>query len=316
MLNTSLIKNNNNAFADAVIEGLNKTQKQIPSRYLYDKRGSELFEDITDLEEYYPTRTEISILKEYDDEITELSGDNVNLIEFGSGSSKKTKILIRAIEDLQSYIPIDISKSALDEAEKELQNEFPDLDISTLHADFNKPVTLPVSKSNTFLLGFFPGSTLGNFEYTSAVTFLKNVKKILGKNSALLIGIDLQKDPDVLIPAYDDASGVTASFNLNLLERINKELDADFNLEAYEHKAIYNDKFKRIEMHIISLKDQAVTILGNKFIFDRGETIHTENSHKYTIKSFSELAESGGWKVTKHWTDGKDLFSLHYLTPM
>ncbi len=302
-------------FAHAVLSGLDNQQKKIPSRFLYDTKGSELFEDITNVEEYYPTRTEITILQKSVAEIAKITDEKTILIEFGSGSSKKTPLLIEALHNLEAYIPIDISNSALIDATKYLQRRFQDLEIIPLHADFTQEIKLPPIKSGFFNLGFFPGSTLGNFEKHEAIEFLKTAKQILGENCGLIIGIDLQKCPEILIPAYDDSSGVTASFNLNLLSRINRELDGNFDINAYEHKAIYNEHSKRIEMHIESLTNQTVNILGYKFEFEKGETIHTENSHKYSIESFKQLASEADWSVLKHWTDKENLFSLHYLIP-
>lgn len=303
-----------NEFATEVLEGLEGDSKTIPCRFLYDSKGSRLFEEITDLEEYYPTRTEIKLLKAHSEEIAEIAGRNVTLIEFGSGSSKKTRYVIEALQNISSYVPIDISSSALEEAEHDLQKHFPDLKISPLHADFLQPMNIPNPESN-YNLGFFPGSTIGNFEKPDAIHFLTRAREILGNNSGLVIGVDLQKDLDILIPAYDDSEGVTAAFNLNILARINRELDGNIDLDRFRHKAIYNREAQRIEMHLESLHDQNASILGKKISFTKGETIHTENSHKYTIESFQSLAQKAGWKPLNHWTDQAKLFSIHYLLP-
>ena len=302
-------------FADAVLTGLGQQSKKIPSRFLYDARGSELFEEITELEEYYPTRTEIGLLERHARDIAELAGAQSALIEFGSGSSKKTKILIEALGDLTAYIPIDISESALEEAKEHLKRKFPHLVVLPIHADFNHPVHLPHKFERVYRLGFFPGSTIGNFEHGNAINFLKRIRTILGTNSGLVIGADLQKDLDILIPAYDDAAGVTAEFNLNLLNRINRELDGNFNIDSFAHKIVYNSKLERIEMHLESLKRQKIQILNETISFEKGERIHTENSHKYTLESFGDLVNEAGWSICHTWTDKEDLFSVHYLEP-
>ncbi|MGH1349953.1 MAG: L-histidine N(alpha)-methyltransferase [Methyloligellaceae bacterium] len=309
------INSHDDEFALEVINGLQQKNKAIPSRFLYDYKGSVLFEEITDLKEYYPTRTEISLLKTYSDEIATIAGGNVALIEFGSGSSKKTKYVINSLDQVHSYVPIDISSSALDDAKDDLQDCFPDIDINPIHADFTQPFDLPELLKENYHLGFFPGSTIGNFVPEDAIEFLKSAKEILGSKSGLVIGVDLLKSPDILIPAYDDAEGVTAAFNLNLLARINRELGGDIDVSAFRHKAIYNSQAQRIEMHLESLVDQNASILGQDFSFTKGESIHTENSHKYTTDSFCALAEAAGWKRLKYWTDQANLFSIHYLVP-
>ncbi len=313
--NISAISPQSHEFATEVLQGLDSDNKTLPCRFLYDSKGSELFEEITDLDEYYPTRTEITLLQTHAREIAEIAGENTTLIEFGSGSSRKTKYLIKSLEDISSYIPIDISSSALKEAEQDLQSHFPDLEISPLHADFLKPMEIQDNEDSSYRLGFFPGSTIGNFEKDDAITFLRTAREILGNESGLIIGVDLQKDLDILIPAYNDAKGVTAEFNLNILRRINNELDGNIDLETFRHKAIYNKQAQRIEMHLESQKDQNTSILGKNISFSKGETIHTENSHKYTIESFRNLAQKAGWKPLKHWTDQAKLFSIHYLLP-
>ncbi len=313
--NISAISPQSHEFATEVLQGLDSDNKTLPCRFLYDSKGSELFEEITDLDEYYPTRTEITLLQTHAREIAEIAGENTTLIEFGSGSSRKTKYLIKSLEDISSYIPIDISSSALKEAEQDLQSHFPELEISPLHADFLKPMEIQDNEDSSYRLGFFPGSTIGNFEKDDAITFLRTAREILGNESGLIIGVDLQKDLDILIPAYNDAKGVTAEFNLNILRRINNELDGNIDLETFRHKAIYNKQAQRIEMHLESQKDQNTSILGKNISFSKGETIHTENSHKYTIESFRNLAQKAGWKPLKHWTDQAKLFSIHYLLP-
>ncbi|MEM7619893.1 MAG: L-histidine N(alpha)-methyltransferase [Pseudomonadota bacterium] len=302
-------------FASAVIEGLGATQKNIPCQYLYDAAGSDLFEDLTYLEEYYPTRTEIALLEKHAGDIAEMTDDGALLVEFGSGSSRKTNILLEEMKNIAAYIPIDISDAALEDAEGRLNTQFPKLKVIPIHTDFNQDVDLPEDYSSAYRLGFFPGSTLGNFERDKARQFLEHSRGILGPKSGFIIGVDLQKDPSVLVPAYDDAKGVTAKFNLNVLNRINSDLDGTFDLDKFRHRAIYNEQEARVEMHIESLEDQEVKVLGQSVNFAQGETIHTENSHKYTVASFEKLAAAAGWSVVQTWIDDGQLFSVHYLRP-
>lgn len=300
-------------FAEAVLLGLSQKPKSIPCRYFYDARGSELFEQITGLPEYYPTRTEIALLETHRQEIAALAGPGVCLVEFGSGSSRKTDILIEAMPDLSGYVPIDISGAALSHAASRLAQRFPSLRVAPVHADFNAMRDLPKPLRPLRKLGFFPGSTIGNFDRSEAVAFLQRAAQLLGRNSGFLIGVDLDKSADVLIPAYDDAAGVTAAFNLNLLERINRELEGSFDLSGFAHEAIYNAAKRRIEIYLRSLKQQDVHIFGETFAFAAGERIHTENSHKYTVEGFIALAREAGWCSTHVWTDAGQNFSLHYL---
>ncbi|NJM34632.1 MAG: L-histidine N(alpha)-methyltransferase [Rhodomicrobium sp.] len=302
-------------FADAVLTGLRGTPKSIPSRFFYDARGSELFEEITELEEYYPTRAEIALLDAHVADIAALAGENVSLVEFGSGSSRKTDRLIDALPSLASYIPIDISDSALAGAVSRLRKRFPELTVAPVHGDFNSVLQLPRIARTHKKLGFFPGSTIGNLTHEEAREFMVRCRALLGANSAFVIGVDLKKDLSLLLPAYNDRLGVTAAFNLNLLERINRELAGGFDPAGFAHEAIYNDEAGRIEMHIRSLSDQTVDVLGKPFRFRAGETIHTENSHKYSVEEFQALARSAGWQPVQVWTGHARLFSLHYLTP-
>jgi dimethylhistidine N-methyltransferase len=304
-----------NDFADAVIAGLRATPKEISSRYFYDARGSDLFEKITGLAEYYPTTAEIALLERFSGEIAALIGPGVRLVEFGSGSSRKTDLLIEALPSLKAYVPIDISDSALNQAATRLRAVFPELEVFPLHGDFNRPLTLPGTKMACKTLGFFPGSTIGNLTHDGARDFLRNSRKLLGPRSAFLIGVDLKKDLGILLPAYNDREGVTARFNLNLLVRINREIGGSFDLDGFAHEAIYNEDYGRIEMHIRSLKAQSVQVLSERFDFAEGETIHTENSHKYSVEEFQDLARSAGWNPVEVWTGEDELFSLHYLEP-
>ena len=300
-------------FADAVIDGLSARQKSIPCRFLYDARGSELFEDITRLDEYYPTRTEIGLLDTYGPEIAERAGEGCAVVEFGSGSSRKTHILLEHLDDAAAYVPIDIDGSALSEAATRLSESFPDLPLHPVHADFSQEISLPEEISDAPKLGFFPGSTIGNFEIAEAREFLGDAGALLGQGSSLLIGADLQKDRDILIPAYDDASGVTADFTLNLVHRMNRELGTRLNVARFAHEAVYNDDVGRIEIYLVSLAEQDFEILGHRFKLGEGERIHVENSHKYTVPQMHALAGEACWRPEQVWTDKDNLFSLHYL---
>ncbi len=301
-------------FATEVINGLSRKPRAIPCRFLYDARGSELFEQITQLDEYYPTRTEIGLLERHAGEIAALAGADAAIIEFGSGSSRKTEILIAAMSDLRAYVAIDISPAALDEAGERLRERFPDLDVITVTGDFNAPIRLPGSIAGAHRLGFFPGSTIGNLDTGEAVAFLANAGQMLGEGGALLIGVDLEKHESILIPAYDDSAGVTAAFNLNLLERINRELGGTFDTTKFAHEALYNADAGRVEIYIRSREDQEAQVLGRRFAFARGERIHTENSHKYAPADITALVERAGWHHTRAWIDDASLFSLNYLT--
>lgn len=301
-------------FAEAVLNGLAQPRKSIPCRFLYDPRGSELFEEITRLDEYYPTRTEIGLLKDHGAEIADRAGAGCAVVEFGSGSSRKTHILLEALTGASAYVPIDIDDAALTEAASRLRADFPRLDLHPVHADFSQDIRLPEEIAEAPKLGFFPGSTIGNFDLDDAAGFLGNAGRLLGPESDLLIGADLQKDRDILLPAYDDARGVTAEFTLNLLRRINRELDGNFDVSRFAHKAIYNDDVGRIEIYIESLADQDVSVLGRMFHLKSGECIHVENSHKFTVPQFKALAQRAGWASEQVWIDDNDLFSMHYLT--
>lgn len=300
-------------FSLSVIEGLSRAQKTLPCRFFYDTRGSSLFEEITRLPEYYPTRAEIGILKGCATEIVEgFSGGDV-LVEFGSGSSTKTEILLDRMDDHVVYVPLDVSEAALADATVRLAERYHALEIRPLVADFSNLVALPDEFSGSRITGFFPGSTIGNLAPKEAVGLLSNFRKVLGKHGRLIIGVDLKKDPCVLIRAYNDAAGVTAAFNLNLLVRINRELDGTFDQFAFHHKAVYNPRAGRIEMHLVSDRVQEVMACGRRFHFAKGESIHTENSYKYTVAEFRELAEKAGWKANRVWTDVDEQFSVHEL---
>jgi L-histidine Nalpha-methyltransferase len=301
------------AFADAVLAGFARRPRSIPCRFFYDARGSELFEEITKLEEYYPTRIETALLEAHGAEIASLAGKGRVLIEFGSGSSRKTNLLLCALGKVPAYIPIDIAAESLREAAEWLSGQHDGLTILPVIADFITTRSLPPAAQRKKRLGFFSGSTIGNLTHDEARAFLANAARLLGPGSIFLIGVDLKKEASILLPAYDDAQGVTAQFNLNLLARINRELGGTFELSRFAHEAIYNEAAGRIEIHIRSLAEQIVRIRGHTFAFTDGERIHTENSHKYTIGEFQALAQAAGWKPVKAWTDEADLFSLHLL---
>lgn len=300
-------------FARAVAAGLSLQQKELPCRFLYDARGSALFEDITGLDEYYPTRTEAAILRDCAPEIAAHTDAGALLVEFGSGSSTKTEILLSALDKLAVYLAVDVSRTALDEARARIAGRFPALRVETLIADFAGPVTLPRGFAGAKTLGFFPGSTIGNLTRPEAVELLRHFAGVLGGGARLVVGVDLKKDIARLISAYDDARGVTAAFNKNILERINRELGGDFNVDAFSHEARWNAEKGRIEMHLVSACAQSVRIGPHRFQFADGESIHTENSHKYRVEEFRMIAQQAGWKALDVWTDEAGLFSVHVL---
>jgi len=300
-------------FRAAVVGGLSQPQKQIPSKYFYDERGSKLFEQITHLPEYYPTRTETALLRTNAAEFAELIGPHASLVEFGSGSSTKVRILLDALEAPSAYIPIDISCDHLIESAKGLADAYPDLMVVPVSADYTQPLELPEIPGELVRIGFFPGSTIGNFSHTEAVDFLHTAATELGADNGLLIGVDLKKDPAILHAAYNDAAGITAKFNLNILHHINRELGADFDLDGFVHDARWQSEKGSIEMHLVSTRQQIVRIDDHVFEFAEGESIHSEDSHKYTIEEFHSLAAEAGWRAFRHWIDADDLFSIHYL---
>ena len=303
-------------FVINVFKGLSQRQKSLPCRFLYDALGSALFEQITRQPEYYPTRTEIAILNANATQMLDGGCDDAVLVEFGSGSSLKTEILIEKLPRLRAYVPIDLSQSALAEARNRLSNRFPGLVVWPLLGDFSHALTLPPDLAERPKIGFFPGSTIGNFTPMKAVQLLRSMGVALSPGGRLIIGVDLKKDIRLLLRAYDDAKGVTAAFNLNLLSRINRELDGTFNLRTFRHEAIYEPIKGRIEMHLVSLTDQNVTVAGRRFRFVAGETIHTENSYKYTCDQFREMARLAGWTAQRVWIDEETLFSVHELVAL
>ncbi len=302
------------SFLDDVLRGLARAQKSIPPKYFYDERGSQLFERICELPEYYPTRTEMAIMARHVDEMVKLLGPDTQLVEFGSGASVKTRLLVDRLEP-SLYVPIDISETALREACKALTLMFPWLNISAVMADFSQPLRLPefVGIPVHRKVVYFPGSTIGNFTPGEALEFLKGVRGIVGPGGMLLIGVDLKKDKRVLDAAYDDAQGVTAEFNLNLLHRVNRELGGDFQVKRFRHKAFYDEREGWIEMHLESLYSQFVNVGGQRFEFRPGETIHTEISCKYSVEEFQQLAAGARFHAEKAWTDPANLFAVHAM---
>lgn len=302
-----------NEFASAVIDGLSRTQKELPCRFFYDARGSELFEEITRLPEYYPTRTEAEILKECAADLVEGFSDGDLFVEFGSGSSLKTEILLSCVSTRIVYVPVDVSETALADAMVRLAVRYPSLEVRPLLANFSDLSNLPRDLVGRRAVGFFPGSTIGNLAPPKAAQLLAGFRRVLGRDGRLIIGVDLRKDPHTLIRAYDDEEGVTAAFNMNLLARINRELGGTFDESAFAHRAIYNSDAGRIEMHLVSDRTQDVRVCGRVFHFRDGESIHTENSYKYTVTGFGDLAAKAGWEAKRVWTDDGELFSVHDL---
>jgi dimethylhistidine N-methyltransferase len=300
-------------FLRDVLNGLSETQKTLPCQYFYDAAGSDLFEQITTLPEYYPTRTEIAILNAHAAEIAASLGEHVLMVEYGAGASTKTRILLDALQSPAGYVPIDVSEEFLLHTAQALRTDYPDLPVHPVVGDFMIRFGLP-NESTGRPVGFFPGSTIGNLNDDDILRFMSSARDLLGDGSQFLIGVDLRKDADILVPAYDDAAGVTASFNLNLLTRINRELGADFDLSAFEHHAIWNDTASRIEMHLVSQRSQSVKISGRTIHFDAGETIHTENSRKFSIDSLTPLFEQTGWNLNKQWLDERHYFAVLLLS--
>ncbi|MGA7488497.1 MAG: L-histidine N(alpha)-methyltransferase [Xanthobacteraceae bacterium] len=301
------------AFARVVVAGLTARPKRLPPKYFYDRAGAQLFEDITALPEYYLTRCELEILRDRAAEMARFFPAGSALIEFGSGSSKKVRILLAAAPTIAAYVPVDISSQMLVQEEEELRRDHPRLAVLPVEADFTQPFSLPAAVAGMAHTGFFPGSTIGNFEPHEACSFLRHAGRMLGGGAALIIGVDLVKDASILNAAYDDEAGITAKFNLNLLARINRELGADFDLASFSHEAFYNSERHRIEMHLASKKRQKVRVAGRAVEFRAGETIHTENSYKYTIESFGALARGSGWNPVAVWTDAGANFSIQAL---
>jgi len=300
-------------FRNDVWAGLASEQKAIPCKYFYDERGSRLFDAICRLPEYYPTRTETALLEQHAPHMAELIGE-ATLIEFGSGSSMKTRLLLNAAPRITCYIPVDISCTHLVHAATQIAQDYPRLRVAPVCADFMQPFDLPARAEAARYAGFFPGSTIGNFSEMEAFTFLSHCARLLGPKGVMIIGVDLKKDPAILHAAYNDAAGVTAAFNVSLLCRINHELDGTFDTATFRHDAVYNPLEGRIEMYLVSERDQNVKVAGRSFAFKKGERIHTENSRKYDVAEFQALATAAGFMPEQVWKDADGLFSLHYLT--
>ncbi len=305
------------SFLDDVRRGLAAPRKVLPPKHFYDAEGSRLFEEICDLPEYYPTRTEMAIMRERIPEIARLLGPDIELIELGSGASVKTRLLIEQARPAL-YVPIEIADEALRNASVSLAEHFPWLHICAVRADFSRPLRMPSFTGARVKLkvAYFPGSTIGNFMPEDAVALLRNVRDLTGSGGRLLIGVDLKKDRRMLEAAYDDAAGVTARFNLNLLARINRELEGDFQLQRFRHKAFYDERVGRIEMHLESVYAQFAHVAGQRYDFKPGETIHTENSYKYTVPEFQALARRARFEPQHAWTDARNLFSVHLMTAL
>jgi dimethylhistidine N-methyltransferase len=302
-------------FAADVISGLSAWHKRLAPKYFYDATGSHLFEEICRTDEYYVTRSETILLRNVAAEVAADIPNGAALVEFGSGESAKTRLLLDAAPQLSTYVPIDISADALCEASGRLAQDYPQLSVAAVVADFTGHFRLPRGANGRPRVGFFPGSTIGNFDRDGAVRFMRSVRQVLGIHAALLVGVDLIKDPATLVAAYDDSRGVTARFNKNLLTRINRELDGDFDPLAFDHLALWNAVHGRIEMYLVSREDQIVNAAGNTFAFRRGERLHTENSHKFTVEMFARLAAEAGWSVNKTWISDAPRVALFRLEP-
>ncbi len=299
-------------FRADIIQGLSAPEPYILPKYFYDETGSRLFEEICATEEYYPTRAEVSIIRDNIDDIVDVLGRDCLLIEPGSGDSYKVRLLLDALRPI-AYLPIDISKRYLQDEARKLAAEFTWLNVHAICADFTGKLELPYHVTSTNKVAFFPGSTIGNFLPEQAVAVLDEIRMMVGADGGLLIGVDLQKESSILNAAYNDKKGFTEQFNKNLLHRINRELDADFKLDQFKHLAFFNEKKRRIEMHLVSLQQQLVHVDGHVFQFNKGQSILTEYSHKYTLEHFEILAKKAGFQGVKTWIDEKQLFSVHYL---
>ncbi|HET8881669.1 MAG TPA: L-histidine N(alpha)-methyltransferase [Solimonas sp.] len=303
------------AFREDVIAGLSGARKTLPSRWLYDDEGSQLFERITALPEYYPTRTETAILREHAGEMAVFCGPDAAVLEYGAGAGLKTEILLDALQTPRVYVPIDIAGDFLEQTATRMRPRFPDIEMRPVVADFTANFDLPRGIPKPHRLAFFPGSTIGNLDADESAAFLAQVRRHVGAHGALILGVDLRKDLDTLLAAYDDAQGVTAAFNLNLLARINRELDADFALDGFHHEARWNDAESAVEMHLVSACAQQASVSGCSVEFAAGETIHTESSRKYDIDGFASLAQTAGWQLQRSWTDAARRFAVLGLKP-
>lgn len=302
-----------NDFRRDVLEGLSASPKTLKPKWFYDAEGSRLFEAITQVDEYYPTRTETALLKRISPEFAETVPDGAALVEYGSGSATKTRILLDALPKLGLYVPLDISPEPLAESARSIGREYPRLQVAPLEADFMAAVSLPEAAKGRARVGFFPGSTIGNFSEAEAHAFMAAARRLLGDGAGFLVGFDLVKEPERLVAAYDDAQGVTAAFNKNLLVRMRRELDADMDPADFDHRAVWNQERSRIEAHLVSRTDQTFEVGGRSFSMAEGETIHTENARKFTADSIRTLAEGAGWRVERLWTSPPPAFALALL---
>ncbi|NGY06379.1 L-histidine N(alpha)-methyltransferase [Solimonas terrae] len=303
------------AFREDAIAGLSRRHKTLPSRWLYDDEGSLLFERITALAEYYPTRTETAILREHADDMAAFCGADAAVLEYGAGAGIKTEILLDALQSPRVYVPIDIAGDFLEQTAARMRPRFPDIEMRPVVADFTADFDLPRGIPRAHRLAFFPGSTIGNLDVGETSAFLGQIRRHVGAQGAAIIGVDLRKDLPTLLAAYDDAEGVTAAFNLNLLARINRELDGDFALDGFHHEARWNAAESAVEMHLVSERAQRVSVSGCRIDFAAGETIHTESSRKYDVAGFALLAESAGWDLQRSWTDPEQRFAVLGLKP-
>jgi L-histidine Nalpha-methyltransferase len=301
-------------FLREVLDGLRRPRKELPCKYFYDDRGAELFEQICELDEYYLTRSELAILERHAPEMAERIGAGATLIEYGSGSGRKTLLLLDHLDQPVAYVPVDVNPKNLAASARQLAERYPALKVAPVCADFTKSFDLPTKDRSSRRVVYFSGSTIGNFGPAEAMPLLANIVRLVGPGGGLLIAADLRKDRRILEAAYDDGQGVTAAFNLNLLAHVNRELGADFDLERFKHCAFFNKDESRIEMHLVSLADQTVRIDGEAIPFRAGETIHTENSYKYTLDSFADMARQAGLRVERVWTDERGLFSVQYCS--
>jgi len=305
------------SIAEEALRGLRASPKTLPPKLFYDAAGCELFGRITELPEYYPTRTELALLAGRAHEMVADVPEGASLIEYGASQEAKAVFLFAALakagRPARAYVPIDVAEAALLDLQARMRSSHAGLSVYPIAGDFTARLVLPTEVRGLARLGFFPGSTIGNMDVPEAESFLRTARATLSEGSSFLIGVDLRKDPGVLVPAYDDSAGVTAAFNLNLLVRLNREAGADFELSEFRHRAVWNDAESRIEMHLVSLSAQTVRIAGQNIAFDAGETIHTENSYKHSIDGFVQLATRAGWRAERVWVDGHELFSVHLL---
>lgn len=301
-------------FRSDVLNGLTGESKSLPCKHLYDRRGSELFDQICELPEYYPTRTELAILRRHADDIAAAIGPGVALVEYGSGSSVKTRLLLDALIDPIAYVPVDISAEHLRASADRIASAYGSIDVAPVAADFTQPFTLPeLPRPASHAAVFFPGSTIGNFLPSDAQRLLVQIARLVGVGGGLVIGVDLQKDPDVIEAAYNDSAGVTAAFNVNLLERINRELDSDLDPAVFRHHAVYERAPGRVAISLVAEQDHTATIEEEPIAFSAGEAIHTEYSHKYTVAGFEQLASTAGFALRRVWTDPRDWFAVLHL---